>query len=227
MKKIIMGMDVSEQRIDVCVLSGDDILLEQGISNTISPIESFLQRFFKKHSFSVEDVLVCAEYTGTYTCPLCLSCREVEVDLWLENPYPIKHSSDLHHGKNDRLDAKKIARYACRFEDKACLFVMSEQAAITLRALISERELYMESMNNYLTLLTDEKEFMNPKNCRDKNERLKRLLERHNEAIKQVESHIQRIIDRDETLSRRHQLLCSIDEVGEQTESKDVCGDTK
>ncbi|KAA6312056.1 hypothetical protein EZS27_036946 [termite gut metagenome] len=84
MKKIIMGMDVSKQSVDVCVIFGDDILLEKQISNTISCIESFLQSFLKKHSFSVSDVLVCAEYTGKYTYPLCPSCRKVGVDLWLE-----------------------------------------------------------------------------------------------------------------------------------------------
>ncbi|KAA6311627.1 hypothetical protein EZS27_037282, partial [termite gut metagenome] len=94
--------DVSKQSVDVCVLSGDDIFLEKQILGTISEIESFLQSFLKKHSYSTSDVLVCAEYTGKYTYPLCLSCQGVGVGLWLENPYAIKHSCGLERGKNDR-----------------------------------------------------------------------------------------------------------------------------
>ncbi|KAA6306405.1 hypothetical protein EZS27_041940, partial [termite gut metagenome] len=53
--------DVSKQSVDVCVIFGDDILLEKQILGTISCIESFLQGFLKKNAFSVSDVLVCAE----------------------------------------------------------------------------------------------------------------------------------------------------------------------
>ncbi|KAA6313490.1 hypothetical protein EZS27_035745 [termite gut metagenome] len=92
------------------------------MSNTISSIESFLQGFLGKYAFSASDVLVCAEYTGKYTYPLCLACQRIGVDLRLENPYAIKHSSGLERGKNDRQDAGKIARYARRFEDKMCVY---------------------------------------------------------------------------------------------------------
>ncbi|KAA6307799.1 hypothetical protein EZS27_040528, partial [termite gut metagenome] len=142
MKKMIMGMDVSKQSVDVCVLSGDDIFLEKQILGTISEIESFLQGFLKKHSFSASDVLVCAEYTGKYTYPLCLSCqKKVEIALWLENPYAIKHSGGLERGKSDRQDARKIARYARPYEDKVRLFVLPEKAISSLRELVSEQEL--------------------------------------------------------------------------------------
>ncbi|KAA6313923.1 hypothetical protein EZS27_035387, partial [termite gut metagenome] len=216
MKKIIMGVNVSKQSVDVCVLWGDDILMEKGISNTISCIESFLESFFKKHSFTASDVLLCAEYTGKYTYPLCLSCRKVGMDLWLENPYAIKHSGGLERGKNDRQDARKIARY----EDKVCLFVLPEKAINSLRELVSEQELYIVDKKKYQGQLTDEKGFMNPQDYREKSERLNILLKDLKVAIEQIERKIQKIIEGDETLSRQFKLLCSINGVGERTAVK-------
>ncbi|KAA6315206.1 hypothetical protein EZS27_034301 [termite gut metagenome] len=215
-----MGVDVSKQSVDVCVLSGDDILTETQISNTISCIESFLQSFLKKHSFSTSDVLLCAEYTGKYTYPLCLSCQKVGVDLWLENPYVIKHSGGLERGKNDRQDARKITRYARRYEDKVRLFVLPEKAMGSLRELVSEQELYIVDRNKYQAQLTDEKGFMNPQDYREKSERLNILLKDLKAAIEQIQKKIQKIIEGDETLSRQLKLLCSIDGVGERTAVK-------
>ncbi|KAA6309990.1 hypothetical protein EZS27_038624, partial [termite gut metagenome] len=220
MKKMIMGMDVSKQSVDVCVLSGDDIFLEKQISNTISEIESFLQSFLKKHSFSVSDVLVCAEYTGKYTYPLCLSCRKVGVDLWLENPYAIKHSGGLERGKNDRQDARKIARYARRYEDKVRLFVLPEKAISSLRELVSEQDLYIVDKKKYQGQLTDEKSFMDPQDYREKSARLKILLKDLKAAIREIEEKIQKIIEGDEKLSRQLKLLRSIGGVGERTAVK-------
>jgi transposase len=220
MKKIIMGVDVSKQSVDVCVLWGEDILLEKHISNTISSIEFFLESCLKKYAFPAWDVLVCAEYTGKYTYPLCLSCERVGVGLWLENPYVIKHSSGLERGKNERLDAKKIAHYACRFEDKVCLFTLPEKALSTLRELVSERELYIVEKKKYQAQLSDEKDFMAPADYQDKSTRLKTLLKGLEKAIREIDLKIQEIIAQDERLSHQYELLCSIEGVGEKTAVK-------
>jgi transposase len=174
----------------------------------------------KKQSYSVSDVLVCAEYTGKYTYPLCLSCQKVGVGLWLENPYVIKHSDGLQRGKNDRQDARKIARYARRYEDKARLFVLPEQSISSLRELVSEQELYIVDKKKYQAQLTDEKGFMNPQDYLEKSERLNILLKDLKAVIEQIERKIQKLIEGDETLSHQFKLLCSIDGVGERTAVK-------
>ncbi|OAV66193.1 Transposase IS116/IS110/IS902 family protein [Bacteroidales bacterium Barb6XT] len=69
----------------------------------------------KETGTETSDVLVCAECTGQYIWPLCCVCKDLGIDLRLENPAQIKHSSGVQRGKNDRLDARKIAAYAFRF----------------------------------------------------------------------------------------------------------------
>ena len=65
-----------------------------------------------------EQFLICAEHTGQYTFPLVCACKSVECKLWLENPSQIKYSSGMQRGKNDKVDAKRIAIYASRFGDE-------------------------------------------------------------------------------------------------------------
>ncbi|KAA6312055.1 hypothetical protein EZS27_036945 [termite gut metagenome] len=136
------------------------------------------------------------------------------------NPYAIKHSGGLQWGKNDRQDARKIARYARRYEDKVCLFVLPEKAIGSLREPVSEQELYIVDRNKYQAQLTDEKGFMNPQDYKEKSARLNILLKDLKAVIEQIERKIQKIIEGDETLSRQFKPLCSIDGVGERTAVK-------
>ncbi|MCY1722635.1 transposase [Prolixibacteraceae bacterium Z1-6] len=63
------------------------------------------------------------------------------MDLWIENPVQIKFRSGMQRGKSDKLDARKIAIYAQRFEDQARLFSMPEEAIQGLKQLVSERDM--------------------------------------------------------------------------------------
>ncbi|MFK1759729.1 hypothetical protein [Bacteroides thetaiotaomicron] len=63
-------------------------------------------------------MLVCAKHTGQYTFLLAYACKAVECRLWLENPAEIKYSSSVQRGKNDKVDARRIAIYVSRFQDK-------------------------------------------------------------------------------------------------------------
>ena len=60
-----------------------------------------------------------------------------------------KYWSRLKRGKNDKLDARKIAMYAIRFQDEAKLFYMPEKTIATLKQLIKERGMYIVDKAKY------------------------------------------------------------------------------
>lgn len=142
------------------------------------------------------------------------------MDLWLENATQIKHSSGVHRGKNDRLDARKIAAYAVRFQDKARLFSLPEKNIVSLKQLISERDMYVSDKGKYQGQLTDQKRFMSREDYVKKSNRLKALISGLEQSISDIEQEIERLIKSDPTLSNQHKLLCSIDGVGDQTAVK-------
>jgi transposase len=164
--------------------------------------------------------LLCAEYTGQYTWPLGCACTELGVDLWLENPAQIKHSSGVHRGKNDRLDARRIAAYPVRFQDKVRLYTLPEKRIASLKQLVSERNMYISDKGKYQGQLTDQKRFMSKEDYASKSKRLKNLIKDLDLSIAAIEKEISSLIQQDKTLSRQHELLLSIDGVGEQTAVK-------
>lgn len=216
MKKNVIGIDVSKEKLDFCLKSEEKVLSEFIAVNTVSEIKSSLKRVLKEFQLTESDILLCAEYTGQYTYPLSCVCDEMKVDLWLENPAQIKLSSGIQRGKNDKLDARKIATYAIRFQDKVHLFSLSEKNIASLKQLISERDMYVCDKAKYQGQLTDQKRFMDKADYAGKSHRLKRQIKELELSILEIEDEIQKLIDEDETLSRQHKLLLSIDGIGEK-----------
>lgn len=218
MKKIFIGVDVSKLKLDFCNYRDGQFSKEEIVANHSSAIKSHLESILE--DAQKEELLICAEYTGQYIYPLTCVCNEMSIDLWIENPVQIKFRSGMQRGKNDKLDARKIAIYTHRFEDQAHLFSMPEKSIQALKQLVSERDMLVCDRAKYKGQLTDQRDFMEQKVYKKKHNRLSQLIQNLNKAIKQIEDEIQLIIDNNETLSKQHLLLCSIDGIGERTSLK-------
>ena len=146
-KKVFIGIYVSKETLDLCVRIGDVIPYEIVLSNTISELKRFFRKFFKEHNS--DEILICCEHTGHYTYTLRCVCEDLRLDLWLESPYQIKHSSGLQRGKNDKVDARRIVDYAIRFQDKFRLYSLPDKNISSLRVLVSERDMYISHKSTY------------------------------------------------------------------------------
>jgi transposase len=215
MKKFLIGIDVSKEKLDICLMRESEVIEETTVANQTLLIKAFLKRVLKGNSLEVIDLLICAEYTGQYTYPLCCVCNDLGLGLWLENPAQIKYRSGIQRGKNDKLDARKIAMYALRYQDEAKLFTMPDKSLISLKQLINERDMYIVDKGKYTGQLSDQKRFMDKDDYKKKYKRLHGLIDGLDLVILQIEKDIQNIIDSDEVLSNQHKLLCSIDGIGD------------
>jgi len=220
MKKFFIGIDVSKEKLDNCLTQRGEMLFESILENNSQVIKNSLKAVLKEHGIDKAELLICAEYTGQYTYPLSCVCEELGIDLWLENPTQIKYRSGVQRGKNDKMDARKIATYAMRYEDEARLFSLPEKQITSLKQLISERDLYVVDKAKYQGQLTDQKRFMDKDDYKKKSKRLKGLITELEDAINQIEQEIKSLIDNDDTLSNQHKLLCSVDGVGDRTAIK-------
>ncbi|OAV63249.1 Transposase IS116/IS110/IS902 family protein [Bacteroidales bacterium Barb6XT] len=142
------------------------------------------------------------------------------MDLWLENPVPLKRSSGMQRGKNDRSDARKTAAYGFRFQDKARFYNLQQENIMSLQQLTSERDMYVSDKSRYQGQLTDQKRFMRKKDYKQKSSRLKELIRGLEKSIYQVEKEIKEVIESDETLYEQHKRLCTAEGIGDKTAVK-------
>lgn len=132
-EEFFIGIDISKEKLNLCFRTSTEILLETEIENTNASIKRQIKKGLKELGKDISDVLVCAEYTGRYIYPLACSCHELEVFLWIEDPTRIKNSFGVARGKNDTVDARRIAEYAFRFNDKAVEYSMKEKSIVSLK----------------------------------------------------------------------------------------------
>ena len=109
-------------------------------------------------------------------------------------------SLGMRRGKNDQLDAQRIADYARRFHDKARRFTRDHLRLRTLKKLLSRRRLLVDRRKAHQVLLKDYNPLM-PAELRRTLDRLdKAMLRAHDKAIDEVEAMILAEIQRDSEL---------------------------
>lgn len=209
-----IGVDVSKKKLDFCVMFENKVVREDVIANHPSAVTALIHQLEDEFGISNAQMLVCAEHTGQYTYPLVCACEAVECKLWLEHPSNIKYSSGVQRGKNDKIDAKRIAIYAARFEDKVRLYERPDQEIERLKQLEAERSLYVADLAKYKAQMKDQKEYMPESIYKEKAKRLKKLMKNLQEVIDSITEEMECIVNSTEVLSRQYRLLQSIDGVG-------------
>ena len=216
MKKIYVGIDISKEKCNLCYRSGLEIVREEECSNDVKSLKKAFKTALKTISATMEEVLVCAEYTGRYIYPLTVACQELDIYLWLDDPTRIKNSMGLTRGKNDAIDAVRIAEYAYRYNDKAVRYAVANQELVSMKNLLADREFLLIDKKRYQSQITDQKKYMAPKDFKNKNSRWKKVIKSIDEQIAAIDAEIDSIIAADPVLTRQKELLKSVDGIGDR-----------
>jgi len=86
-------------------------------------------------------VLYCMEDTGSYSEVVTKVLCDAGSSVWVEHPQRIKASFGSELGKDDDLDAKRIAEYAWRYRDRFRQYEAPSPEMEQVRALLSVRQL--------------------------------------------------------------------------------------
>lgn len=140
----------------------------------------------------------------------------MDVFLWLDDPTRIKNSMGLTRGKNDTIDAARIAEYAHRYCDKAVRYVIPDAAFVSMKSLLSDREFLLIDKKRYQTQLSDQKKYMAPEDFKHKSRRWEDVLKAIDKQIAAIDEEIGSLIAADPVLKRQKELLMSIYGVGER-----------
>ena len=112
-------------------------------------------------------------------------------------------------GKNDKVDAKRIAIYASRFQDKVRYYEHPTEDIERLKQLESERTLYVTDLAKYKGQMKDQKDYNERKM-----KRLQALMDDLKEAIQAITDEMDEVTASCPVLFRQQELLMSIDGVG-------------
>lgn len=159
--KYFVGIDVSKSTLDYSVLSEGKEVFHIQLKNSIEGLEQFLQKLSViSQNDNFDDVLFCMEHTGIYCSHIFTLIEMYDINLWVESSLRIKKTMGLTRGKTDRIDAKRIALFSYRYQDKIRLWTPERTIVKRLKHLLTFRTRTIETIKLISAPLKELKEFI-------------------------------------------------------------------
>ena len=115
-----VGIDISKKTLNYAVYNRFHELISEGeLKNNQSEIGRMMSRIVRMCKIECDGILYCAEFTGNYAIRLLKMALKRKVFCWLEDPLRISSAEPRQKLKSDPEDARRIARYALRYADRA------------------------------------------------------------------------------------------------------------
>lgn len=206
-----IGIDVSKLTLDA-----HDYVNERHIQvgNTSTGFKELL-RWTRKDNKDLAAVVFCFEHTGVYSLPLAIYLTENQVQYSLVSGLEVKYSSGLTRGKDDQVDAKRIAEYAFFRRHKITFYQLPSKGLLELKSLLSLREKMVSQRAGYKASKKEMKSFLKvAKPSSVIFEAQEKLIEELTKQIKKVEKQMRDLIAQDEQLKKSFDLVTSVKGVG-------------
>ncbi len=148
MEKLIhfIGIDVSKLTIDVAIIINNDIgrIIQLVFANDSKGFKELKNRL-NKEKISFPETVFCMEHTGYYSKQLSRFIIARHGNLWMEMSLKIIRSLGVQRGKNDKLDAKRIALFAQRNQQDFVPYNPPRLIVENLKTLLMLREKLINS----------------------------------------------------------------------------------
>ena len=210
-----IGIDVSKDHLDIALFQEGKPIKYKHIANNLESITSYLSSFQDKHE--IKESLFCMEHTGVYINWLLVAFSDFKCSIWVENALQIKRSGGANRGKNDKVDAGRIATYAFRFQDKANLYCPPSEQLEDLKTLQKLRKTLVNHKQELETYVNEQSQFSKSSTQKLLEENSKATLEHLTQRIKELEEEMNQIIKNDPHLKELYQLATSVTGVGKVT----------
>jgi len=225
MFKNFIGIDVSKAKFDLALIKDCDKenMIQTVFENTQKGIKAMTRFLEKEYQVQLSDTIFCMEFTGIYCRPLTTFMTEKECNVWLEMPVNIIRSLGLQRGKNDRVDARRIALYAYKNIEDVKLWKPQRDIILKLRDLLSLRERLISSRKSLMAPI-DELIAMGDKQGAARVQRgCKMTLSSLEKEIEQIDKDLDDTIKNDPKLKELYNLATSVPGVGKYTALFMIC----
>lgn len=221
--KHFVGIDVSKEYFDaVVILDGTkEKSIHNQFVNDLKGIKA-LCKWLKDQGSTKENTLFCLEHTGMYGKLIIKHLISFSFSIWVEMSLRIIRSIGVQRGKNDKVDAERIAYYAMKNVEEAVIYNAPRKEVDKIRNLLSLREKLVTTRACLLRNVKELKSF--DKELAQLSEKLqKSTIKGIDSDLKKIEKQLDLIIKEDNNLSHIFGLATSVIGVGKVTALYLIC----
>lgn len=213
-----LGIDISKRYFNFCLLDEQGVVLTQNeVENRKKAIGMMFSALKKAFGISCRNVIVCMEHTGVY-CNLLLDyLHRHQFKTCVEPALQIKQSLGMTRGKNDKVDAERIAKYALKNRLELRFWKPEREVIQKIRFLLSVRERLIKSKIQLQGPLMDQVSFIEKKYRTQLGANYQASLKAISRDITKVEKEIKELIKLDQGISNMMKFAKSVPGVGSIT----------
>lgn len=213
-KSFVIGIDVSKDTLDVNFYESD---LYFTVSNDFKGFAKLTERIMQDSKCVKKHILVCFENTGKYSKQLSVYLADQDIPFAMVPALAIKKSMGLVRGKDDRIDAKRIAAYAYEKQDKLVPTKLPGYKIDQMKSLIQLREKLIRHRTAYKNGIKDLKDCYIEGETDFIRQIQVSMIDQLSERINQIEDRLKSIINGDEAMKKNFSLLLSVKGIGKIT----------
>jgi transposase len=205
-----LGVDVSKNTLDIhCSELNQHIQIQNGSEG----FKLFL-KWCKTHQIAIQECVIIMEYTGGYEYKFIQFCEAKNIPYSRIPGLAIKRSVGITRGKNDRVDAARIAQYG---EEKHKTIQLSKpwnKAIMQLKEMLGLRKRIVREKAGYMGTLKERKH-MFPDLKQDSLCKIYELKIKQNEKlIEQLDQELLDFVESHPEIKFNYELLTSIRGIG-------------
>lgn len=212
--KEIIGIDVSKSSIDVCIHSKQIVAKFQ---NSKKGFRAMLDWVLKNSIYPLQETIFVFENTGMYSHRLSVFLREKRLSFFIASGLDIKRSLGIVRGKDDQVDARRIAVYGYRLKEELEPSELPDASIIRLKSLLSLRTKLNKQRAGFKATLKEQKRIYTVKEFRINFQVQQKMILDITKQIDKINGAMKTIIDEHVALRQTYELVTSIKGVGMQT----------
>lgn len=214
--KNYVGIDISKDYFDVAFIQDlKSKSIHNQFENTVMGVRKLII-WLKSLECKNTDTLFCMEHTGMYSKIIIAKLISEEFQLWVEMSLKIMRSGGVQRGKNDKIDAERIAAYALKNQDSFSAYQTNKGSVSRLRVLFSLREKLI-CYRTALTNVSNEFKKFDSNASKITSCYSKKTLSGIKKDLLKIEKEIDNLIERDDELKILFKRITSVPGVGKIT----------
>ncbi|PQV51536.1 transposase [Jejuia pallidilutea] len=210
--KEVISIDISKNTIDVCVHLSQK---STEFTNTSKGVKRFLS-WVKRDLKDISEVLFVYGHTGMYSHILTIILQEMNCHYYVAPALDIKRSMGIVRGKDDRIDAKRIALYGYRLREEIIPITVCSKSVEALKSLMTLRSKLVKQRAAHKSTLKEQKSIYKSKDFKFIFETQQRTIHYLTKQIKAIEQQMEELINSQMALKVNMELMLSIKGVGRQ-----------
>jgi len=210
-----VGVDISKDRIDCALLTEGcpGSFSDKQFDNRLNGFEA-MEKWLQNQGMDLRLCLFCMEHTGTYGLLLFAWLSQRGHDFCVEPGLKIKRSIGMTRGKNDRVDARRIADYACTNKGKLKLFSFPSESILEIKQLLTYRDQLVRIRTGLKNSIKSHHQYEEITGKDFVTRDIMIQVSQYNQRIDQMESEISRSIEENNELRKNFELAKSVKGVG-------------